>query len=121
MSRDHRKLTAFQLADGLVTDIYGATRRFPREEIFGLTSQMRRSSVSVAANIVEGAARSTERDYARFLDMAVGSLRELGYYIGLAHRLGCLTAADAASLSDQYEETGRVLGALRNAIAKRSR
>ncbi|MGB5400636.1 MAG: four helix bundle protein [Thermoanaerobaculia bacterium] len=89
--RDHRKLEVFQLIDELVVSIYRHTRTFPQTEQFGLTSQMRRSAVSSAANIVEGAARSTEKDYNRFLNLSFSSLRELGYYLELAGRLGYLS------------------------------
>jgi len=74
--RDHRKLKAFELADGLVMAVYQATRSFPKDELFGLTSQLRRAAVSVAANIVEGCARDGEKEYLNFLNLAFGSLRE---------------------------------------------
>ena len=70
--RDHRKLRAFELADELVFAIYSATKSFPKEEQCGLTSQLRRASVSIASNIVEGCARSSHADYVRFLDLAFG-------------------------------------------------
>lgn len=92
--RDHTKLRAFELADALAMLVYQHTAGFPREEILGLTSQMRRAAVSVASNIVEGCARNSLADYLRFLDMAYGSVRELEYQITLAHRLGYLQDPD---------------------------
>jgi four helix bundle protein len=110
--RDHRKLTAFKLADSLVITVYKATRSFPREELFGLSSQMRRASVSAAANIVEGCARQTQAEYVQFLNIALGSLRELGYYIGLSCRLEYIPERAGAQLTDQYDEAARVLSGL---------
>jgi four helix bundle protein len=97
--RDHRKLIVFQLADALVIAVYRDTKTFPREEVFGLTSQMRRCAVSAAANIVGGCARRSERDYARFLETSFSSLRELGYYIDLSMRLEYLTQESYQALS----------------------
>ena len=84
--RDHTKLRAFELADEVVLLIYRATRGFPNEEIYGLTSQMRRAAVSVPSNIVEGCARESQAEYLRFLEIAFGSLRELHYQFGLSKR-----------------------------------
>jgi len=70
--RDHTKLRAFELADEVAMLIYKATAGFPKEETFGLTTQMRRSAVSVPSNIVEGCARDSEADYLRFLNIAFG-------------------------------------------------
>ena len=110
--RDHRKLRAFELADQLVLSVYGATKSFPREEQFGLTSQLRRAVVFIASNIVEGCARSSVADYIRFLDMAFGSAREAEYQLTIAARLGYLTADVATELSQQADETARVLAGL---------
>jgi four helix bundle protein len=98
--RDHRKLTAYKLADALVVDIYRATSSFPKGEQFGLVTQMRRAALSVACNIVEGCARRSLADYLRFLDMAYGSARELEYQISLSHRLRFLDEATHDSLLD---------------------
>jgi len=110
--RDHRRLEVFQLADALVVLVYHATRHFPREEAFGLTAQMRRSAVSVPANIVEGCARQSERDYARFLDISFGSVREIGHFIDLAARLKYLSSDVAAELRTTQSRTAAALAAL---------
>jgi four helix bundle protein len=110
--RDHRKLRAFELADNLAVNVYRHTRGFPRQEQFGLCSQMRRAAVSVASNIVEGCARHSEADFLRFLDMAYGSVRELEYQLSLASRLGYLRPEADKNLAGQVEETGKVLHGL---------
>jgi four helix bundle protein len=86
------------LADELAINVYKATAGFPREEIFGLTSQLRRAAVSIASNIVEGSARFSEAEYVHFLNMAYGSAREVEYQISLAHRLGYLSEDEHAIL-----------------------
>jgi four helix bundle protein len=111
--RDHRNLRAFQLADDLALLVYRETACFPKEEMFGLTSQVRRAAVSVASNIAECCGRSTDTDFLRFLDMANGSLRELQYQLSLANRLGYLHA-DSNLVNDNsiLFQSGRVLHGL---------
>ncbi len=108
--RDHTKLRAFELADEVALLTYKFTADFPKAEQFGLTSQMRRAAVSVPSNIVEGCARNSTADYLRFLDIAVGSLRELEYQASLATRLGF--APGESALPAKLIETSKVLGAL---------
>jgi len=110
--RDHTKLRAFELADDIAILIYRATRGFPKGEIYGLTSQMRRAAVSVPSNIVEGCARESQIEYLRFLEIAFGSLRELHYQFGLARRLGYTNKSDVSKCDSQMVETEKVLGAL---------
>jgi len=110
--RDPKKLRAFDLADDLVVAIYKATRKFPREELYGLTSQIRRAAVSVPTNIVEGCARPSEKDYIHFLHIAYGSLAEVGYLSELSHRLGFLDHETFEAVRGQQQEAYRVLFAL---------
>lgn len=112
--RDHTKLRAFELADELVVLIYKSTKRFPKEEIYGLTSQMRRAAVSVPSNIVEGCSRNSNIEYRRFLEIAFGSLRELSYQFGLSIRLGFIDEMDSdiEDYKQKITETEKVLGAL---------
>jgi four helix bundle protein len=115
--RDHRKLKAFDLSDEIVMLTYQATRDFPKEELFGLASQMRRAAISVPSNIVEGCARESQADYLRFLVIAFGSLRELRYQWSVANRLGYL-ACDYSGIDAKIEATEKVLGALIRSLRK---
>ena len=92
--------------------IYQHTRTFPREELYGLTAQIRRAAISVPSDIVEGCARHSEADYVRFLDIAYGSAREVEYQLSLAVRLGCLEAGPHEELAALAVETGRVIAGL---------
>jgi len=114
--RDHTKLRAFEMADELAVSVYKVTAGFPREELYGLTSQMRRAAVSVPSNIVEGCARDSQADYLRFLTMAFGSLRELHYQIGLSKRLGFLRNQDSLLIEPKIVETEKVLNGLIRAL-----
>ncbi|WP_286764271.1 MULTISPECIES: four helix bundle protein [Rhodopirellula] len=116
--RDHRKLRAFELADELVLAVYRVTKTFPKDEMFGLTSQVRRASVSVASNIVEGCARQSQADFVRFLDMAFGSLREAEYQLTIADRLGYTDPDENKRLAGVADEAARVLAGLIKSLRK---
>ena len=116
--RRFRSIKAWQLADGLVAAVYQVTRGFPKDELYGLTSQMRRAAVSVAANIVEGASRRSRQEYLQFLSIAKASLNELSYYIHLSRRLTYLPEPRATELDDLCEETARTLYGLIQAVSK---
>ena len=114
--RDHTQLRAFELADELVMLVYRTTAGFPKEELFGLTSQIRRAAVSVPSNIVEGCARESEAEYLRFLNIAFGSLRELHYQLNLSKRLGFIRNEDSSLLEPKVVETEKVLNGLIRAL-----
>ena len=91
------------MADELAVLIYDVTRDFPKSEIYGLTSQMRRAAVSVPSNIVEGCARESQAEYVRFLDIAFGSLRELSYqYSGPSQKSGHTEQPSCMRLQEVY-------------------
>jgi four helix bundle protein len=110
--RDHTKLKVFELADRLAIRAYRETIHFPPAEIYGLRSQIRRSAVSIPTNIVEGCARSTQSEYARFLEISYGSARELQYQIGLSARLGYLDEKSAKSLALECTALAKALNGL---------
>jgi four helix bundle protein len=116
--RNHAKLPAFQLADPVALAIYEQTRSFPREEIFGLTSPLRRAAVSIASNIVEGAARSSAAEYLHSLDTACGSAREVEYQVSLAVGLGLLPEPAHRDLSALTVETSKVRNGLLRSFRK---
>ncbi len=116
MNRDHRKLKVFHLADELVVDVYRCTRSFPIEERFGLQSQIRRATVSVPTNIVEGCARKTLKDYLHFMNIAMASASEVRYLLQLSHRLGFLAHADHPDLEERFNALIRSLHNLIQAL-----
>ena len=116
--RDHNKLRAFELADEIAVLTYRITKDFPKEEIYGLSSQMRRAAVSIPSNIVEGCARESQVEYLRFLEIAFGSLRELHYQFGLSRRLGYLSDSGFSECNLNLIETEKVLAALLRSLRK---
>ena len=110
--QDFRNLKVWEKAHALTPDLYKVTKSFPREEMYGLTSQIRRASVSIAANIAEGACRRGDADFGRFLQMAAGSASEVEYHLLLAHDLEMLGEPDFHRLSGATEEVKRMLSSL---------
>ncbi|MCB1219952.1 MAG: four helix bundle protein [Planctomycetales bacterium] len=113
----HRNLIVWQRAVELVESVYGLTEGFPRREIYGISSQIQRAAVSIPANIAEGNARSTARDYAHFLSMALGSARELDTLLFVSQKLGYVSGRNLADAYRLLDETCRLLYSVRNKVA----
>jgi four helix bundle protein len=116
--RDYRKIKAWELADDLAIEIYRMTRSFPQDEKYALTSQVRRAAYSVPANISEGAGRRTTKDFVRFLDMAMGSINEVGYFCHLAQRLGYFEEAGHSALRGSIDAVSKCLASYIRAVEK---
>ena len=113
-------MVVWQKSMDLVVEVYRCTKSFPRDELFGLTSQMRRASISVPSNISEGKGRYTRGELVQFLFNARGSLLELQTQITLAGRLGYLGEAQVANLEQRSAEVGRMLNELITRFRTRS-
>jgi len=109
--KDFRKLLVWEKAHKLTLDIYEVTSSFPREEIYGLTSQMRRASVSIPANIAEGCGRDSEGELLRFMRIAMGSSSELEYEFLLAQDLGYLSDDEYNKIQGDLVEVRKMLNA----------
>jgi four helix bundle protein len=115
----YRQLLVWQKAMDLAVLAYEMTRVFPRSEMFGLTSQLRRSAASVAANIAEGHSRAHTREFLNHLSMARGSLSELETHMTLSHRVGWISESDLDECLCLSEEVGRMLIGLRKSLESR--
>ena len=115
MAQSYRELKVWQKAVAMVTDVYRITRSFPREEIYGLTSQIRRAAVSIPSNIAEGKGR-TNRDFSRFLMQARGSLWELETQLQIACNLGYVSSEVLEDVLTQTAEVGRMLNGMLKAF-----
>ena len=117
MATDHRRLSAFTLADELAIPVYKTTRAFPVSERYGLQSWIRRAAVSVATNIVEGCARDSDREHARYFEIAFGSAREVIYLIDLASRLEFIETGVAGELAQFGGRVAAALAGLKRSIS----
>ena len=109
--KDYRRLEVWQRGHQLALAVYSVTRRFPREEQFGLTSQMRRAAASIPANLAEGSGRDSDNELKRFIHIAHGSASELEYFLLLASELRLLSTESSATLMDETSQLKRMLGA----------
>ena len=114
--KDYKDLIVWNKACQFVKDIYTVTADFPKNEIYGLTSQMRRAAVSIPANIAEGSSRFSPKDYAHFLSIGLGSANELETFLILAHQLNFLAKNDMERLCQQLNEVIRMLRKMRDVM-----
>jgi len=118
--KNYQDLIVWQKAMDLVEAVYQKTKDFPKEEIYALTSQLRRAAVAIPSNIAEGQGRASKKEFANFLSIAHGSVREVETQILIAQRLGYLSGAEATNLLDLAGELGRMLQGLMNALRRKS-
>jgi four helix bundle protein len=116
----YERFTAWKVSHQLAVATYRATRSFPKEERYGLTSQMRRAAFSVAANVAEGAAKRGSAEFRRYLDIAIGSLSELACAVLLARELGFLSQEDGENLEATRTRAGQLTWRLYETISRRT-
>jgi len=114
--RPHRKLKVWHKAMNLVSDVYRITNEFPKDEVYGLSPQMRRAAVSVPSNLAEGAGRKGSKEFKQFLNIAQGSLSELDTQIELARMLGYISQQEYEELIMKITEISKMLYGLSNSI-----
>lgn len=112
MAKMYENLDAWKEATNLAVQIYQVTKNFPKEEILGITSQLRRASISISSNIAEGAGRKSKKDFKQFVHMASGSLNEVENLLYICSRLDLIMAAFYKELQDLVEKVGRLIGGL---------
>jgi len=118
MARDFKNIKAWQYADDLAVLVYSKTKSFPKEELYGLTSQLRRAVVSVPTNIAEGASREHKKEYLHFLYVARGSIAEVEYLLHLSRRIGYLKDDEYRQVEDLRKEAAKTLQGLINSVKK---
>jgi four helix bundle protein len=117
--RTFRDLKVWQKSVELVEVIYLHTKNFPKEELYGLTSQMRRASISIPSNIAEGSSRESTKEFVRFLNIAKGSLMELQTQVIIANRLGMLSENNYKFIIENAEEISRIINGLKKSLILR--
>lgn len=114
----YKKLLAWEIADEFVNCVYDLTVNFPKDELYSLTSQLRRASLSVPANIIEGHARNNKNEFRHFLSISLGSLAEAGYYLAFALKRKYISASDFDKVESLRARCGQLLWRLYKSQAK---
>ncbi|MEI9421692.1 four helix bundle protein [Mesorhizobium sp. Cs1299R1N1] len=116
----YRDLIVWKVAVDLAVDCYSATKAFPNSEVYGMTSQIRRSSVSIAANIAEGHGRENTGSFIQFLRIAQGSLKELETHLIVSGKIGLMVEVEVARLLKQADEIGKMLHSMIRSLQQRT-
>jgi len=119
--RDFRKIQVWQKSHDLTLRLYKITSTFPKEELYGLTSQIRRASASIPSNIAEGCGRDTQTELARFVHIAAGSASELDYHLLLSHDLGYINKETYQELENSISEIKRMLHGFEKPVSSNSK
>lgn len=115
--KDYRQLKVWAKAHILTKDLYNITSKFPREELFGMTSQLRRAGASIPTNIVEGCGRGSDRDFRRFLQIAFGSANEVEYLVFLSYELNYMQKNQYTELNNKIIEVKKMLAGMIKTIS----
>ena len=113
MAQSYKELVVWQKAIDLTVAVYQLTKKFPKDELFGLVSQMRRASVSIASNIAEGEGRKSKKEFSRFLGISLGSKAELETQLILCERVGLADKSEISLIKNSLDEVGRMLAKLK--------
>ncbi len=114
--KPHRNLKAWSDSISLIKEIYLITKSFPKEELFGITSQMRRAALSIPLNIAEGAARTSKKEFVRFLDIAIGSIAELDTLFIVSFDLELLSDEEFHLLNEKLDLIGKLIYGLKRKL-----
>ena len=113
VAQSYKELVVWQKAIDLTVAVYQLTKKFPKDELFGLVSQMRRASVSIASNIAEGEGRKSKKEFSRFLGISLGSKAELETQLILCERVGLADKSEISLIKNSLDEVGRMLAKLK--------
>lgn len=119
MINNHKDLEVWKRSMCLVTDVYGLTKSFPKEELYSLTNQIRRSAISIPSNIAEGRSKRTTRDFMRFINIACGSAAELETQLMIGKNLGYVAAEKLEPFLDELGQIARMLNGLFSGLEKK--
>ncbi|WP_167619615.1 four helix bundle protein [Maribellus sediminis] len=114
--KDFKNLKVWQKGINLVVDVYATSQNFPQEEMYGLTSQMRRSAISIPSNIAEGSGRNTDKEFSRFLDISLGSTFELETQIIIANKLSFIDDNRLVELINNVQEEQKMITGLQKSL-----